>query len=680
MSAAGDANVNSNEETLKISGKNLPRLGGRFILQTQIGAQILSTLVGPIPGLYFIYVTAELSQAQLVRLLLVLGITLIAVNILHATYAWMVSRQARDRLDHLFKHKRSAPESSDQSAWNEVIAFPRRSAFALLILLVLFIIVPLALYMRWVAGVSLSQIIYLVVGGTLSAIIALILSFLFIDTQLAPARYALLPAEAAYQEIQITFDQRTRQYFVTLALLLLAILTLGGISFQKITAMAAAGANIPAIQASFRSQSILLSIILLGIGIFVASRLVKAISEPSREISRIMEKVKNGDYTERAPIITSDDLARLTIHFNQMVDQLQTTKKTLENQVKERTGSLEQKSRQLQAAAQVAREAASLQDLGVILSRTVNLISEHFGYYHAGIFLLDEAGQYAILQAASSEGGKNMLARGHRLLVGQQGIVGAAAYHNQPRIAVDVGADREFFNNPDLPMTRSEAALPLTVHNQVIGVLDIQSAEESEFLASDIEVLQILADQVALAIQNARLFTESQEAIQRLEASTAENLRKTWEGRLQDVKTGYRYTSSGLVPISQSGSGKGQESDGANYLSIPINLRGQRIGTISLHRKGETAWSDADRSLANEVSAQVGLALENARLVQDTQLRAEREKTLSQMASKIRETLDIDAVLQTAVREIKKSFNLDKAEVRLQMTNRPDDNPQPRQS
>jgi GAF domain-containing protein len=304
-------------------------------------------------------------------------------------------------------------------------------------------------------------------------------------------------------------------------------------------------------------------------------------------------------------------------------------------------------------------------DLNAILSLVVNLISEQFGFYHAGLFLLDDSGEFAVLQAASSEGGKKMLARSHRLLIGQQGIVGAAAYHNRPRIALDVGADREYFNNPDLPLTRSEVAIPLTVHNKVIGVLDIQSIEEGKFVASDIDTLQILADQVALAIQNARLLAESQDAIQRLEAVTAENMRRAWHGDIRRGRNSYRYTAAGLTTPSQGERKVSLIDDPANYLNIPIQLRGQQIGTISLHRKGSSPWSESDRSLVNEISTQIGLALENARLVQDTQLRAEREQTLSQMTAKIRETLDMDVVLKTAVREIKQSFNLEKAEVRL---------------
>jgi GAF domain-containing protein len=150
------------------------------------------------------------------------------------------------------------------------------------------------------------------------------------------------------------------------------------------------------------------------------------------------------------------------------------------------------------------------------MNQTVQLISSYFGYYHAGIFILDDVREYAVLQAANSEGGQRMLARGHKLRIGQVGIVGNVADIGVPRIALDVGDDAIFFNNPDLPLTRSEIALPLKARGQVIGVLDVQSIDEAAFSNDDVETLQVLADQVALALDNARLLKESRDALEEL--------------------------------------------------------------------------------------------------------------------------------------------------------------------
>jgi len=173
----------------------------------------------------------------------------------------------------------------------------------------------------------------------------------------------------------------------------------------------------------------------------------------------------------------------------------------------------ERRAAQLAAAAEVARSATAILDVSQLLDETVRLISKQFGFYHAGVFLLDETGEYAVLRAASSEGGQRMLARGHKLKVGEVGIVGYVAGTGEPRIALDVGADAVFFDNPDLPDTRSEMALPLVSRGRVIGVLDVQSTEPAAFTEEDVAVLRAMADQLATAIENARLFAETERSL-----------------------------------------------------------------------------------------------------------------------------------------------------------------------
>jgi signal transduction histidine kinase/CheY-like chemotaxis protein len=169
----------------------------------------------------------------------------------------------------------------------------------------------------------------------------------------------------------------------------------------------------------------------------------------------------------------------------------------------------QRRAAQLATASEVARESNSiLEDVDQLLDETVHRISEQFHFYHAGVFLLDERSEYAILRAASSEGGKRMLARHHKMPVRKAGIVGYVAATGEPRVVLDVGQDAMYFAHSDLPDTRSEMGLPLKVREQVIGVLDVQSTEEAAFSDEDVGVLQTLADQLAGAIANARLFQE----------------------------------------------------------------------------------------------------------------------------------------------------------------------------
>ena len=171
---------------------------------------------------------------------------------------------------------------------------------------------------------------------------------------------------------------------------------------------------------------------------------------------------------------------------------------------------------QLAVASEVARDAAAILDVEQLLDETVRLISERFGFYHAGVFLLDDKREYAVLHAASSDGGRRMLERRHKLKVGEVGIVGFVIGTGEPRIALDVGKDAVHFANPDLPDTRSEIALPLAVRGQVIGVLDVQSTEVGAFTEGDVATLQTMADQLAVAIESARLYQMLQQEAKQL--------------------------------------------------------------------------------------------------------------------------------------------------------------------
>ncbi len=177
------------------------------------------------------------------------------------------------------------------------------------------------------------------------------------------------------------------------------------------------------------------------------------------------------------------------------------------------------------------------------------LISERFGFYHTGIFLLDPAREWAILQAASSKGGQRMLARGHRLRVGEVGIVGYATAYNLPRIALDVGEDAVYFDNPDLPETRSEIALPLRARGEVIGALDVQSREPDAFSDEDVTALQTLADQVAVAISNARLFQQAQESLEAQRRAYGELSHQAWRDLLRGrPNLGFLRNRQGISP------------------------------------------------------------------------------------------------------------------------------------
>ncbi len=232
-----------------------------------------------------------------------------------------------------------------------------------------------------------------------------------------------------------------------------------------------------------------------------------------------------------------------------MFDALHASQAELENRVAERTKELARKNDQLNASAFISHQTAEIQELDQLLTSTVNLVAKQFSLYHAGIFLINERGDYAILQASSSDGGKQLLERGYRLGVGVQGMIGFAAAEKKPRIALDVNEDSTYLKIPELPETRSELSLPLIVHNKVVGVLDLQSSEKQAFQYDDIETFQTLADQIAVAIENVRLLSESQLLISQLEIASGIEVRQNWQAASTSQKPAYHYSATGLHPI-----------------------------------------------------------------------------------------------------------------------------------
>ncbi len=330
--------------------------------------------------------------------------------------------------------------------------------------------------------------------------------------------------------------------------------------------------------------------------------------------------------------------------------ELSSIRDSLEMRIQERTEEINRRSIQLEASAMVARTAAEFRNLEDVINHVVDQITDRFGYYHAGVFLAESSRQFVTLQAASSPGGKRMVERGHRLEVGRQGIVGYAAYQKKPRIAQDVGADAVFFNNPYLPETHSEIALPLVVQNRLIGVLDIQSKDINAFGQEDVYTLQTMADQVALAIENARLLAESQSALDELQRITSRGTLMAWKEKFSHEERSYTYNAFGLAKSNKDIS---KEPASEHNLKIPIRLRGYQVGTLLLKRKeAEEQWSSKEQELAEKVADQVALAIDNARLLDDSQRRAKREETINEFTSRFNRSLNVDTLLQNAAREL----------------------------
>jgi GAF domain-containing protein len=402
-------------------------------------------------------------------------------------------------------------------------------------------------------------------------------------------------------------------------------------------------------------------------------------AEPSRWIAGTLALLLMG----LLMVVSLDFLvSRLATALGQsrsLVQTLDEQRGHLEEQVAERTLDLAHRGAQLEAAAQVAREAARIRDVEQLLVETANLISEHFCFYHTGLFLLDAAGEYAVLRAASSPGGRRMLAKGHRLRVGKEGIVGHATGGKQARIALDVGEDAVFFDNPDLPRTRSEVALPLMVGDEVLGALDVQSIDRQAFSEQDVTVLQTMADQVAIAISNARLVRRVQQSLETERRAYGQMTLEAWRTLIRTgIGSGQRYDPQGILPagsawpqtmveaMKEGSSVAGGDGPGAT-LAVPLRVRGQVIGVLDAHKPvGTGEWTEEEISLFQALVEQLEMALDSARLYQDAQRRAMEDRLVGEVTAHLRATMDVDAVLQTAVREVGSALGIERVELRLQ--------------
>jgi len=400
--------------------------------------------------------------------------------------------------------------------------------------------------------------------------------------------------------------------------------------------------------------------------------LVLAITFTQRTlINRMNENLQRARLNEQKQVEANKELIELQSTLEKRVEERTTELASRNIELDRASSQLQRRATQFEALAQVTQSITSIRDLREILPHIAEVISEQFGFYHVGVFLLDQVNEYAVLSATNSAGGKKMIERKHRLRVGEQGIVGSVTLTGNPRVAMDVGVDAVFFNNPELPDTHSEMALPLKSSDHIVGALDVQSIEIAAFTEEDIQMLSLLAGQVSLAIENARLFDETRRALAESEAIGRQSTREAW-GRLHTEQSllGYRYNLTGASPLekplelTESGEGKsnGKQTE-ASQVVVPIELRGEIIGTLIVQSPSSAALNQDQLDLIKAVAERVALSAENARLFEETTRRAERERMVSDITGKIRSATDPQTMIQTAMDELRKALGASRVEV-----------------
>jgi GAF domain-containing protein/HAMP domain-containing protein len=409
----------------------------------------------------------------------------------------------------------------------------------------------------------------------------------------------------------------------------------------------------------------------VGLLILLALILSQLTAPPLNRLRRATQALSDGNFDYEVPDAKrGDEIGMLAASFVNMRDQVRTLIDDLENRVAART-------RDISATQDISRFAATQRDLQTLMDRVVDLIVERFAnIYHAQIFLLDEDGRDAVLRASTGDVGKQLLSRGHRLGIGSLSVIGQVTQQGRLIVARDAAVSQIHRRNEFLPETRAELAIPLRVGERVIGALDVQSKIRDTFEEDQISVLQTMADQIAVAIQNALLYEESLRRFAEIEANNRNATRHAWQEFIRDqrldaiIKDAGFPTEADVSDLRRAAIKRAEPvigkitSRNTIPIAIPVQLRGQVLGAVEWEIPVQTL-SEEKLELAKELANRLALSLDNARLFQESQRATERERLVNNIAAKLTAQTTINDILQTAVREVGQALRAPEVSIHL---------------
>ena len=623
----------------------LQRTGGWYIIIIIAIAQ-LSAFAGAIVGTISIYLNAELDPATLAETSRLTPWFLLAGNLILLTIAWYMTPNARKRLTAWSTNQLKINPKEELAAWKEITSITWRYGIAALIVGYLVDILPTAT-ISWQQKITTDdQFVYSLLGGLVSVLATIIFAVLIIDRLLVPPRLILIPKDFNAQ-LNGLAGPRLNFKFQVLILILVAIgiLMIGPVGFHFMIKSLTAENQF--LRQDFQIQSTIVSILALMLGAILTLFISRTVSVPLKDLISTFKAIEAGDLSRRANVTATDEIAEVTVHFNRMVASIEELRGTLEKQVEERT-------RLLKATNDLAKVSASILDPDELLAKIINMFTDQFNYYYAAIYIIDPGEKWAELKEATGEAGRVLKQNHHRLELTGKSMVSTSIREKSPRISQNTSDEKQRIENPLLPYTRSEVALPLIAGDRVLGALNVQSTKTEDFGLEVIETMQNMAGQVAIALENARLFQETQFRINEMRAIQQQYLIEGW-GSLSMRKNELEY-----------GIGESNDANTQKFVA-PISLRDQIIGQISVEGTGD--WTTEQKNLINAVATQAAIALENARLVNESRQIATRERMLSEINSKIWASTTIDGVLQTAVKELGRRLDASSATIELKLDN-----------
>jgi GAF domain-containing protein/DNA-binding response OmpR family regulator len=407
-------------------------------------------------------------------------------------------------------------------------------------------------------------------------------------------------------------------------------------------------------------ENSILSSLLVALGAVAGVSLIggylvrRNVARPIRAVQMAAQTFGEGNLDYRIKPQGSPEVHNLAVTLNQMAENVKQSREVVEALFHNMEQRVHEHTRDLETSAEIGRITTSLRSLDMLLRETVEQIRQRYDViYHTQIFLLDDMREYAVLVESTGQAGQELIKLGHRLAVGSNSVIGRTTARGQTVIVSDTRTGIVPWQpNPLLPDTRSEMALPLAIEGRVIGALDVQSIYPDAFTSEMVQVLEVLADQIAIAIENARLLNESNRRVQEIDALNRQLTRTTWEEFIAEEKArsplGYYYDRMRTALLDD-----GVLDHLGDYKSeTKIRVRNETIGTLIATLPDNRELSDDDQDLIEAVAERVALAVENARLFQQTQRALSETARLYEAARAVNSMSDLMAVFQLVGEEL----------------------------
>jgi GAF domain-containing protein/HAMP domain-containing protein len=388
----------------------------------------------------------------------------------------------------------------------------------------------------------------------------------------------------------------------------------------------------------------------------VAFGLGQFLARPIVRLTAVAQRVTAGDLAVRAVVESHDETGQLAEAFNQMTAQLRGFIASLEDQVRERTA-------ELNLSLEVGQRASTIRDLQELLPTITEFIRERFNLYYTQIYFVDDLGQNLILKAGTGTVGEVLLARGHKMPIGEGSMVGRVAATGKSVVVSQTENSDIHKPNPLLPNTRCELTVPLLVGKRVLGVLDLQASQANAFSLGSLTVFEAMATQLAIAIDSAQQWALAQESQGKAEEALRRLTRENWVEQLAKSKNlGYAYNLANVTALSPTA-----VPDIQTDLVAPLLVQNETIGRLAVAKPAGKSWSDDEYTFLGAVAQQLAQKVENLRLFEQTQQRAAREQLARQISDKVRASRDIDSALKTATAELAQALGVARAAVNLQL-------------